>query len=460
MKTNTHTTTKIKKSSLSQIHEEKESSSSLSHIDEEKEAKERKDTTTKSTNSNEEKEVKERKDTTTKSTKKSFLELIEEANSNVICTSSNPQTLTFKSLLRRTLRIPMFQRRYAWNTPNWNQTFLDVCRLADRIKSSHFFGRMTCVVSTSPSALVVVDGQQRSTTLSLLLAACRDIAEKNRNLDQVNQINRLLLFGTKLKRVDFATMSAEEICVKCCRLVPTICDRDPYLRAILPRSFASRVRYEGLTGEEDMNRLSRAKRFFTERLQSTKRTSTSKLQDISNAVLSKIQWLLFPIDIGGREDGTQHLGVIFQRLAKREATWTRPPSRSLYAEMLSVDFVRNLLLAGFAHDESLALKMYKSHWLVIEREANAVGKGSGERVLESMIRAYLDANEEKSKKTSHEKTTSVYHSQIEQMIGGSLYSRFRLYVSQQPDLDAEELLIKIKSFAMDVFFKKVVSRSD
>lgn len=335
---------------------------------------------------------------------KSFLEQIKESNTNVICTSSNPQTLTFADLLQRTLRIPIFQRRYAWSTANWSQTLNDVFRLADRTESTHFFGRMTCVVSRSPSTLVVLDGQQRSTTLTLLLAACRDIAEKNRSRNQVNQINRLLLFGSKLKRADFVTMSVEEICAECCRLVPTICDRDPYIRAVLPHCYASKLCKEN---SKRFNRLSLAKQFFAERLQLTNRTSESKLQDIINAVISKIQWLLFPLDIGGREDGTQHLGVIFQRLALREAMWTRPTNRSMYAEMSSVDFVRNLLLGGFVHDESVALKMYKSHWLVIEREANAIGKGSGEHVLERMIRAYLDAHDNKGCKTTTTKTTGT-----------------------------------------------------
>ena len=83
-----------------------------------------------------------------------------------------------------------------------------------------------------------------------------------------------------------------------------------------------------------------------------------------------------------------------------------------------------------------------------------------------MICAYLDALDNKGYKTTTTKKTtdtnisSSYHSQIEQMIGGHLYSRFRHYVSRRDDLDAEALLISVKTFALDVFFKKDEEEED
>eukprot|EP00939_MAST-03C_sp_MAST-3C-sp1_P003852 g3852.t1 len=400
-----------------------------------------------------------------------FLGQVKRANQNVICTSREPKTVRTHYLFERSLRIPVFQRRYAWNVANWMQASKDVFDLAEGKKRSHFFGRMTCV--STRSAIVVVDGQQRSTTLSLFLAACRDVAEDIGKEDVAGRINSILFFNKRAKMKweedGVGDAALEEFCATWCRLVPTICDRVSYLRAIVPRARAKKILGNEMACPRegfDLDRLVRAKRFFVQRLKTTGKDVEGNLRAVIHAILYKIEWLLFPIDVGTKkdsDDGTENLGVIFERLALREAMFTRPSNQSMYAKMAGVDFVRNLLLGGFSGSETLALKMYKMHWLPIEREASAIGRARGDAcgamALEEMIAAYLEANhrnttsavaaadddgggggrdDEHDKEGSNadmtatavpgrdaKKTSSPYHSHISKMIGGELYADFR-----------------------------------
>src|SRR5437879_4936740 len=76
------------------------------------------------------------------------------------------------------LRIPFFQRRYVWVQDNWEDLLKDLCH--DR--QSHFLGSLILkqqrVSSGEPKELLIIDGQQRLTTLSILLKALYDSFSK------------------------------------------------------------------------------------------------------------------------------------------------------------------------------------------------------------------------------------------------------------------------------------------
>ena len=72
--------------------------------------------------------------------------------------------------------VPKYQREYAWGRKEWEQLLLDV----DENDPGYFMGSFICVSDGSDPApgceliYEVVDGQQRLTTLSLLLMALDD----------------------------------------------------------------------------------------------------------------------------------------------------------------------------------------------------------------------------------------------------------------------------------------------
>src|SRR3954462_7321379 len=81
--------------------------------------------------------------------------------------------------------IPVFQRDYSWSEPHCEQLWRDVLHIAsDATERGHFLGSFVYISTGDTSAgftrWLLIDGQQRLTTLTLLLAALRDhIAEEN-----------------------------------------------------------------------------------------------------------------------------------------------------------------------------------------------------------------------------------------------------------------------------------------
>lgn len=102
---------------------------------------------------------------------------------------------TFKETLSGTVRykIPFFQRGYAWKKPQWDQLFLDLQEqiIGELERGSgveeveHFFGPIVVMEETGTPELkefLVIDGQQRITTIYLLLGIIRQQINTKKHL--------------------------------------------------------------------------------------------------------------------------------------------------------------------------------------------------------------------------------------------------------------------------------------
>ena len=75
--------------------------------------------------------------------------------------------------------IPVFQRDYSWTEVECEQLWRDILQIAsDPTSRGHFLGSVVYISAENTSAAftrwLLIDGQQRVTTLTLLLAALRD----------------------------------------------------------------------------------------------------------------------------------------------------------------------------------------------------------------------------------------------------------------------------------------------
>lgn len=74
--------------------------------------------------------------------------------------------------------IPVFQRNYSWNEKNCERLFNDICELMKNKERNHFIGsfvyKMVKLVDTQYIQFVLIDGQQRLTSLTLILKALYD----------------------------------------------------------------------------------------------------------------------------------------------------------------------------------------------------------------------------------------------------------------------------------------------
>lgn len=77
--------------------------------------------------------------------------------------------------------IPVFQRSYSWEEKHCKQLLKDLRDVYERNLASHFFGSIVFNTYNNGTCneYMIIDGQQRITTVSLLLLAIRDYLHKN-----------------------------------------------------------------------------------------------------------------------------------------------------------------------------------------------------------------------------------------------------------------------------------------
>ena len=91
---------------------------------------------------------------------------------------------TFKQIIDTSIQyvVPVFQRDYKWDEEQWQRLWDDVERVSSKNgNTGHFLGSLVQIDSgrTTPSlsSWLVIDGQQRLATLTILVAALRDHLE-------------------------------------------------------------------------------------------------------------------------------------------------------------------------------------------------------------------------------------------------------------------------------------------
>ena len=155
------------------------------------------------------------------------------------------------------LIVPLYQRRYCWQRAQWLQLWQDV--VSPRGIGPHATGRVT--IARERHAVVIVDGQQRTTTLMLMLCALRDVAVKvgGAGADQLVGVTMRVLTSTRSSKIQRQTEgeadagdAAEPLQphsrtaaigleglegAQSVRLVPSRSDRLPFCSIVLGRPF-------------------------------------------------------------------------------------------------------------------------------------------------------------------------------------------------------------------------------
>ncbi|MDE5758271.1 MAG: DUF262 domain-containing protein, partial [Allobaculum sp.] len=88
--------------------------------------------------------------------------------------------------------IPVYQRNYDWKIENCKQLYDDLVKIVKNQRKNHFFGSLVSVYNPNGQheEYLIIDGQQRLTTVSLLLLAMYNLMDKgviaaeNHNLRQ------------------------------------------------------------------------------------------------------------------------------------------------------------------------------------------------------------------------------------------------------------------------------------
>lgn len=95
--------------------------------------------------------------------------------------------------------IPVYQRFYSWDMEQCKRLWNDIVEMQRKGKAGHFVGSIVNIAEqampTGVQKYMIIDGQQRMTTLTLLLLALRDYAIKNPSDTTINarRIDNMLL---------------------------------------------------------------------------------------------------------------------------------------------------------------------------------------------------------------------------------------------------------------------------
>lgn len=110
----------------------------------------------------------------------------------------NAETDTFGGIIKgdNKFKVPLYQRDYSWNKTHWNDLWLDI-EANRQNDSKHYMGSIV-LVSKHKKQYDIIDGQQRLTTLTILVLAVVDTLKDlvKREVDVENNEKRIDLLIT------------------------------------------------------------------------------------------------------------------------------------------------------------------------------------------------------------------------------------------------------------------------
>ena len=99
--------------------------------------------------------------------------------------------LEFLEGARKRFIIPVYQRNYDWKRENCKQLFDDLVSVIKEGKSTHFFGSIVSYAH-SRDEVILIDGQQRITTISLILIAMINAMKKGICVPEDSRLSEIL----------------------------------------------------------------------------------------------------------------------------------------------------------------------------------------------------------------------------------------------------------------------------
>ena len=249
--------------------------------------------------------------------------------------------LSFINSADKTFVIPVYQRNYSWSAEECGKLFED---LLDSMKTGkrHYFGNIVFYAKETNawagySELILIDGQQRVTTVMLLLAAIRDVEDDEKKRAWITNTYLLNRNSDTKERVKLKQIES---------------DRDIY-ESIINEEF----------DESSDSNAGRNYKTFKRLI----RESGVKTDDILNAI-NNLEVVALDLKLNENKERTESPQIIFESI---NATG-KPLS--------TADLLRNYLLLGI--DDSDQEKYYKDYWLIIE-------KGIGDANISDFINKYL-----------------------------------------------------------------------
>jgi len=191
------------------------------------------------------------------------------------------------------VKIPFFQRGYVWETPNWDEILTDLLN----VEKSHFLGSLILKQvekqTGKPKEVLVIDGQQRLTTLSILVRAIYNSFDAQTQDDSKTSMQQCLFY--KKARTD------KDLLVK---IEHSKIDRKHYQRVIkneITQKELDDILIDDSTKDQRSkhSKILQCYKYFSERLKSIDYDHRIELY---NRLLDQEHKILVVIDLGEDDD--------------------------------------------------------------------------------------------------------------------------------------------------------------
>lgn len=317
--------------------------------------------------------------------------------------------------------VPIYQRTYSWTIKQCEQLWNDLVRVGrEDDVPAHFIGSIVYIESglyqvSSVSQLLVIDGQQRLTTLSLLLAAISESLKDGASVGGLTQ--------SKIK--NYYLLNSEEVGDLAYKLKLTQSDKDTFWRLIQGTAPPNQI---SLRVQENYN-------YFINKL----KNGEISLEDLVRGIQKLV---IVDIALDRDHDNPQ---LIFESL------------NSTGLDLSQADLIRNYILMGLEPDEQM--RLYQTYWYLMEQD---FGQANYVKYFDWFIRDYLTIKHESGtiptvsmiyesfKKYSRQSS----HSIEEIMKDLHKYSKFYINLLTQNSIDPDirEVLFDISILRVEVSF--------
>lgn len=251
--------------------------------------------------------------------------------------AATPSILEFINNANRTFVIPVYQRNYSWKVENCEKLFDDLLH-STKTSKNHYFGNVVYYpvwadYASGYAELALIDGQQRITTVMLLLAAMRDVF----NDDAITETYLVNSRGQEKNRVKLKQIESDRVVYE----------------AIINGGF----------DESADSNIGRNYKVFKRLI----KDSDVSEEDLLKAI-SRLEIVALDLQLADESKRSESPQIIFESI---NATG-KPLS--------TADLLRNYLLMGIPTEEQE--RYYDGYWLPIE-------KGVGNDNISDFINKYL-----------------------------------------------------------------------
>lgn len=241
---------------------------------------------------------------------------------------------TLNKLLNKSRQfiVPIFQRNYSWQKSQYEQLWFDILRASKfKEKQNHFIGSIVYIDMGTPAGrpqqLLLIDGQQRLTTISILLCAIKDYVQK---------------FNLETKLINLAKIknqflyNSDEIDEDRYKLLLNVQDKETYIKLIDNTIF---------TVNKPATNIIKCYEFFYERIEDF----IKQYGQIDEIYAGIFKLSLVSISLDKDSDNPQ---MIFESM------------NSTGKDLSQTDLLRNYLLMDLTPEKQT--RLYKTYWKPME----------------------------------------------------------------------------------------------